>query len=162
MLCSRCGVNPAKQYTIRTADGERTEWLCSACYQRRKKDAHGFPTAFPGKAGGAGGQSCPVCGTTLDDFRKTGLLGCAHCYAAFRKELLPSIRKLQGKLQHEGKTPDAQSEERYARKRELVDEQERLKTAFERAVREKDYSAAESIKERLFEVNHKLYRGEKQ
>ena len=34
--------------------------------------------------------SCPVCGFSVEDYRKTGRLGCSDCYAVFARELDPS------------------------------------------------------------------------
>ena len=40
-------------------------------------------------------KTCPRCGMKLGEFRKTGLLGCAGCYCAFREEILPTVRRVQ-------------------------------------------------------------------
>lgn len=53
---------------------------------------------------GAGGRRCPHCGMTLDDFRRTGRLGCPRDY-----EVFPEIAKLaehvHGGARHVGKIP---------------------------------------------------------
>ena len=46
---------------------------------------------------------CPKCGETYAEFQKTGMLGCAECYQAFRKELAPVIARVQGRSQHAGR-----------------------------------------------------------
>lgn len=46
---------------------------------------------------------CAHCGTTLNDIRKTSVVGCAHCYKTFEEELVPWIMKTQGSLKHIGK-----------------------------------------------------------
>lgn len=34
-------------------------------------------------------SSCPVCGFSVEDYRRTGHLGCPDCYAVFARELNP-------------------------------------------------------------------------
>ena len=34
-------------------------------------------------------SNCPVCGFSLEDYRRTGHLGCPDCYAVFSRELDP-------------------------------------------------------------------------
>lgn len=151
MLCNKCGKNPAAEYTVKTEEGDLTLILCSECYrnltraEERKSEAEGETIA------------CPACGTTMEEFRRTGLLGCAHCYTVFREELSPAIMQIQGKLRHEGKSPDTDASQNYR----LVRELETLREEMERLLREKNFSAAEKLNARLLEINHKLYRGEK-
>ncbi len=161
MLCKNCGKNPAQKYVIKSDGRERQVFLCRACYEKLygEADEADFFTSLMGGMGEAAEAACPVCGTTLEDFRATGLLGCAHCYTAFREEITPTVRRIQGKTRHEGKVPETAAGEKYELVRELVREQDRLKGELERAMRERDFSAAEKLKERLREINHKLYRG---
>ena len=49
---------------------------------------------------------CGECGTTYNEFLKTGYLGCAHCYEEFKDALAPVILKTQGAAAHVGKQPD--------------------------------------------------------
>lgn len=48
---------------------------------------------------------CPNCGASLEDFRRTGLLGCAQCYGVFREEVRSAIKKVQGGSHHTGNAP---------------------------------------------------------
>ena len=51
-------------------------------------------------------KQCPLCGLTLKQFCKTGVLGCAHDYEFFEEELLPLIEKAHdGCTRHRGKVP---------------------------------------------------------
>ena len=47
--------------------------------------------------------ACPHCGATVEEYFRTGLVGCAYCYKAFRRELLPYVIRLQGSAEHGGK-----------------------------------------------------------
>ena len=62
-------------------------------------------------------QECPRCGTTFAEYRKTSLIGCPVCYRYFRDLLIPSIRKVQFTLQHDGKFPASTSLETRSRRR---------------------------------------------
>lgn len=62
-------------------------------------------------------QECPRCGTTFAQYRKTSLVGCPVCYRYFRDLLIPSIRRVQFTLQHDGKFPAASSLETRQRRR---------------------------------------------
>ena len=42
--------------------------------------------------------------TSLRDFRASGRLGCAHCYAAFEQSLRDLLRRVHGSAQHVGRT----------------------------------------------------------
>lgn len=88
---------------------------------------------------------CPKCGTTLEEFRRTGLLGCAICYRAFAEEIMPTLRLVQGSVLHTGKHPAERSEERYS----IRLEQQLLIDSIEQAMREGNYERAEELKERL-------------
>ena len=115
MLCSQCGKNQAQPYVRRTAEGEKTVFLCPDCYRRLYGEAR--PEANAQRA-------CPSCGATLAQFRKTGLLGCADCYSVFREELIPTVQFIQGRLRHTGKDPArALDEEQRELQGELIDAQ---------------------------------------
>lgn len=48
---------------------------------------------------------CDNCGTTLDEFSKTGRLGCARCYSVFRESILPVLKGVHMNTKHTGKKP---------------------------------------------------------
>lgn len=105
MLCTMCGKNQANAYTRRTQEGEKQVFLCPDCYSRLyggKKDD--FIASYLNSAADVRTE-CPKCGMTLEEFRKTNLLGCADCYSAFREAIIPTVQVMQGRLQHTGKDP---------------------------------------------------------
>ena len=131
MLCTICGNDRAKTY-IRKAEGrEISLTLCSDCYARLypEREAGDFFTSFVGHTSVSRVKSCTSCGATLEDFRLTGLLGCADCYSVFREELMPTIRYVQGKTKHSGKAPSGDAEERYDLIREQNELEARIKEA---------------------------------
>ncbi len=155
MLCSNCGKKEAS-HIVKRSDGEELS-LCDSCY-----DHWGEAAAYFGNDPGFfvslleteenDERKCPVCGTTLADYSHTGLLGCAACYETFREELLPAIRRIHGKTEHEGKHPLGASSNF-----ELLAEQERLRGELEQALREKRLKDAERINRDLRDISRTIY-----
>ncbi|MCQ9207686.1 MAG: hypothetical protein NG740_07390, partial [Omnitrophica bacterium] len=76
------------------------------------------------------GIKCSSCGFSFQNFRKMGRLGCPKCYATFRNQLSPLLRKIHGSDTHIGKMP--------SRKEAVQDKVmllEDLKTALNSAIR---------------------------
>ena len=163
MVCTVCGTEGAKTFFRKVNGREVTLTLCPNCYARLypAQESEDLFTAFVGNTQrGASDKACRVCGTTLADFRRTGLLGCADCYTAFREELLPTLRFVQGRLRHEGKSPSADAEKHYDEVLDLVREQEDLKERIKEAEHVRDGAEVNRLRGLLDEVNRKLYGGE--
>ena len=88
--------------------------------------------------------ACPKCGETYAQFQKSGMLGCAQCYQAFRKELMPLISRVQGRAQHAGRRP-AVNEEAQA----LQSRREELRIRMEAAVAEENFEEAAVLRDQL-------------
>lgn len=161
MICSSCGAQNARVYR-RMIDGrERELTLCPSCFEKLYPEKEpDLLSSFMGRTGGSG-KVCPSCGTSFEEYRLTGLLGCAECYNAFREELLPAIRYVQGgRIRHKGKAPSGIAEEKYDAVRDLVREQESLRARLREAVRTGDRESEKSLRASLDAVNRKLYGGE--
>ncbi len=157
MQCALCGSPAARSYTRKTAAGDVTVTLCEKCreelYPEGGTDAifSSFLVFEDAK------KKCPACGATLDDFRRTGLLGCADCYKAFRDELIPTVRSVQGKLRHEGvQQPSAGAAERYDTVRRLADEKAELQDRIEEARAEGDDLLLHALEDRLAAIKQRL------
>ncbi|NCC48724.1 MAG: hypothetical protein EOM13_06685 [Clostridia bacterium] len=125
MLCQICHEREATIHLKQTRQGQKKEYhLCEVCASEQNlgqqmksylnqmfgsapltvgnifNPAGGIPEFGPG-----GGQQliCPTCGLSYQDFRKTGLFGCSHCYDAFSERLDPVFRRVQGNIRHHGK-----------------------------------------------------------
>lgn len=96
---------------------------------------------------------CPNCGKTIEEFRKSGLLGCAKCYEVFRSEVLSAVKKIQGRTRHTGRSPAPDAEKNYV----LVIEQDMLYESLAQALREGRYADADRMQERLKEIGKKLH-----
>ena len=97
----------------------------------------------------------------MAEFRRTGLLGCAYCYSAFREELLETVRNMhnmQGEVRHTGKRPEASAEEKYDQARDYAARREALIEQLEEAMRTGDYAAARTLQKQLRTLNQDLSR----
>ena len=160
MLCANCGKDSAKTYERNVSGKEVSVHLCPECYEALSRTA--MDKVFGDLLGGSGGKKgeCPICGTTAEEFRRTGLVGCSYCYTALREEITPTVRRIQHKLFHAGKSPSSEAEEKYDRVRELVYQQEELRDRMEQAKNARNTAELKRLKEQLEKVNRKLYGGE--
>ena len=69
---------------------------------------------------------CKNCKTSLSEFYDTGMLGCPECYKAFKLEIELTLKKIQGRTFHVGKTPNVTKldKELLAEYRNLIAEKE--------------------------------------
>lgn len=158
MQCNSCGVNEAVMHFTQIVNNEvSTYHLCEACAAEKGLEpgpgAGDFPLAdFLAQMGGekrgeAGDEqgTCGYCGLRLEDFKKSGRLGCSHCYVAFEKHLRGLLRRLHGSTQHVGKVylpPDPTEAERRER---LAG----LKRRLDRAVDREDFERAAMLRDQI-------------
>jgi protein arginine kinase activator len=89
-------------------------------------------------------KSCPGCGLSYVDFRKTGRLGCDQCYAAFEKSLQGLLETIHKSTTHAGKVP--------SRVREEVSGQRLLKELESKlcdAVEGEDFEKAATLRDKI-------------
>jgi len=89
-------------------------------------------------------MTCESCGTTHQDFKKGGRLGCEACYHVFRPVLEPLLDGMHSGINHLGKVPS-----RSVQKKEVEDTEEVLSKALKKAVEEENYEKAAEIRDRL-------------
>ncbi len=119
MLCQNCGKSQATTHIKRVVNGDTTEHhLCSQCAGEL-----GYTDMFSGfaplslsdffsdflgdfnkKAIGAKVLRCPRCGNSFNDIVRESRLGCAECYRTFYEKLQPSLERIHGRANHNGKT----------------------------------------------------------
>ncbi len=161
MLCDRCKKNPATVHIKKIEDGRKVQLdLCTVCASEISPPAAGlfgfqenfFDSISDILAGFSdiqddeekgGRQCCSVCGTSFGDFQKTGRMGCSECYEAFSEKLLPLLKRLQGSIQHAGKSPPGES-----RRQELII----MKKDLEQAVSDEEYERAAVIRDKIKEM----------
>jgi len=160
MLCDRCGERPAAIHLTQIVDNSvTTAHLCEQCASEQGVQVSG-PTAqlplsgFLGSTGaigavlaeGANLGTCEFCGASLQDFRETGRLGCAHCYVAFETQLRELLRRIHGASMHVGRpylgaAPPSSEEV----PRVLAGLRERL----ERAIEAENFELAAELRDRI-------------
>ncbi len=115
-LCESCAQAVAGQGKGAEPEGESPatlgDWLTNFVLTPPGSGVGG-EQAVSGAApeGGAGGRkrastTCGSCGLTFAELKKSGLVGCEHCYAAFESRLLPLVQRAhEGGGRHVGKQP---------------------------------------------------------
>ena len=96
---------------------------------------------------------CNYCGTTLSEFMKTYMLGCPHCYQAFENEIITSLKSVQGKTFHAGKTPKIVGLDR-----ELLNEYDRLIKEKEDATLDGRFSRINELSQEILDLAEELKR----
>ncbi len=113
MICEKCGQNEATVVFTKVVDGEKTERnLCKACMMQEETS---FTAQLPGILSAFSSLlqdiqvspvvRCEKCGISWADFQKSGEVGCAECYNAFRSQLMPVLKRVHGNAKHAGKIP---------------------------------------------------------
>jgi protein arginine kinase activator len=77
-------------------------------------------------------SSCPVCGFSVEDYRRTGHLGCPDCYAVFAREL----------------NPEAEPEEQPTHEAPALT-RARLQKELQQAVSREDYERAAVLRDQI-------------
>lgn len=90
---------------------------------------------------------CPTCGTTYDDFKNSGLLGCSECYKYFTLSIIPVIKRVQGNLENIGKVPK-RSGKGLIEKKKL----QHLKEELQRFIEVEEYERAAEIRDSIREI----------
>lgn len=161
MLCEHCHENEAKiTYTIVEGNAMRQKHVCPSCFQdflAKQFPASQIPpidiqpmiqellSLFQGKDGeGEGDRSCPVCGRSLKEFRKTGMFGCDSCYDTFAEELKALLPRMQGAERHEGTMPEA-----FRKDREASEKEQALQSRLDLAVAEERYEDAAQLRDEI-------------
>jgi protein arginine kinase activator len=159
MLCEHCGQNEAVIHLTQIVNNQMgTFHLCETCAAEKGLEPEpgiaGFPlTDFLAQMGQepeakqpkATSTACEYCGLTLRDFKKTGRLGCSHCYVTFEQHLRSLFRRLHGGTQHVGKVylpPDPSEAERHQ-------QLSRLRRKLDAAVDREDFERAAQIRDQI-------------
>jgi len=95
-------------------------------------------------------MTCESCGTTHQDFKKGGRLGCEACYHVFRPVLEPLLDGMHAGNKHLGKVPS-----RSVRKKSEVDNLDQLRKDLKTAIEEENYEKAAELRDRLKKLESK-------
>ncbi len=169
MLCNNCGKREATFHCRQIINGEKSEQhLCSECarelgYMNSQDSIFGQSGMFdfssilsdflslPSFAQASIGTSrCPSCSTTLDEFRKTGLLGCDRCYDEFENIVESTLSSIQPSTVHKGRIA-GKNGKKIQKKNELDEMKEQLK----RAILDEKYEEAAVLRDKIKEAESK-------
>jgi len=161
MLCQNCERNEATTHIKRVVNGDTAEiHLCRECA------AHlGYGDFFSGfginlgelfgglmeaglpSPGEAKVIRCPKCGCSFEDIAREGKLGCAECYTTFYDKLLPSLQRIHGRIQHNGKVSEAAGSE--VKKINML---EQLREELKKAIAEENFELAAKLRDQIKET----------
>ena len=160
MMCDECGIRPAVVHLTTIVGGEVQEKnLCSACMAKIQKQMPGnmnldglagllsgfFQSAQSGnnkeESEAESSLKCPNCGLSYATFQKTGLLGCAQCYQAFREPLEVILKRIHGNTQHTGRVPRQGNSS--------IGAQLQLKRKLAQAVAAEEYETAAALRDQI-------------
>ena len=166
MDCDDCHERPARYHLRSVVNGQTVSdlHLCEVCAPRHghvagaaPADAAGVEQWLAGLLGSMGAEAggpqaaapgdvrqCPRCGQTLAEFHRTGLLGCPECYDAFAGPLQALIRRVHGKIRHDGKVP-LRGGARVRQRRTL----DALRSELQAAVAAEDFERAAAVRDRI-------------
>jgi protein arginine kinase activator len=153
MLCQVCGKNEATvEFTEIVNDEAKQLQLCDACAKKKgiEMEQHFSIADFLAglsdpEAGGTSGEPvlrCKNCGMTFTDFQKIGRFGCGNCYLAFRKNLLPLLKRIHGSTRHTGKT----------KKPEVSDPRNTLRIELQAAIDKEEFEEAARLRDAIREI----------
>lgn len=147
MRCTRCKKNNAKyEICYLTGLNRGSEFLCDKCFKEddfyNNSEVRVRPVAV---------MRCSKCGTSMDEYLQSGLLGCAKCYEVFKENLQPYIDRLQGDKKHMGKAPP------YGEKYDITVALQRAKALAAQAETAGDFSAAEKQERKAAELELLLF-----
>ncbi len=97
-------------------------------------------------------NTCPNCGLSWQEFRKSGLLGCPNDYIVFEQLLSPIVQKAhEGAIEHKGRVPGTDSACVENKQLDLI----KLKQDLQIAIEAEDYEAAAILRDEIRVVTEK-------
>lgn len=164
MLCEKCKKNEAKINLVKIVNGEKQEiWLCEECAKNISEipflstlgkeiefPFQGFLTGVISNISNSSGESvqkrenlkCPNCGTTEQEFKKTGKVGCSMCYNVFSSEIEKVLKNKS--TEHIGKIPK-KSKTEIIQKRKLKN----LKDNLQQLILNEQYEEAAIVRDSI-------------
>lgn len=157
MLCDVCKKNEAKVHLTQIIDEKMHQIdLCEECSkQKGVTDPTGFSLADLLLGLGAGAEteraspkpaelSCPTCGFSQSDFKKTGRFGCPQCYQTFAESLRGLLKNMHKGNRHAGKVPQALRESR-----DTGEALKQLNQRLEKAIETENFEEAAQLRDQI-------------
>ncbi len=130
-LCEQCAAERGIETGTKEPKGPLGDFLQAVQQQTAQ---------YPGDA-----ARCAYCGTSLRDFRASGRLGCAHCYAAFEQSLRELLRRVHGSTRHEGWRHEIRDPDLLTREATLHG----LRDKLQRAVADEAFEVAATLRDQI-------------
>ena len=158
MQCDRCGKPSVYHSTLIVNGVSQTTNLCRDC-AIKEGVFNSAPTSIFDDMFSAFADfmpyeqvqdiTCPVCKTTLREFKNTSKLGCPNCYDAFREEISNIIGRIAPYSTHKVESL-TQTKENPSKKVETKEEKiKQLREDMALAVKEERYEDAGKIKKQI-------------
>jgi len=167
MICDICAKNEATVHLTEIIDEQMNELhLCEECARQKSTEMDqqfGLSDLLAGmaefekptkEAENAVVTKCPNCGLTYTEFKKIGRLGCGECYSAFRKYLIPLLKRIHGSTHHVGKTPL-----RIRRPPKKKDDMQELRQRLQAAIENEAFEEAAGLRDQIKELEKKERNG---
>jgi protein arginine kinase activator len=166
MLCEECNKRNATVHMTKITQGKKKEvHLCNQCAKEKENinfenpfsihnflagllDIHTDPHPKTEKSIN---DQCNQCGTTYDDFKQTGRLGCSSCYEHFNEKLIALIKRIHGNENHIGKIPKKASEKILVKR-----EMENLKLQLVKAVTLEEFEKAADLRDMIKKLDSQI------
>ena len=158
MICERCGSTDAVVHLTQIVNNEMSmHHLCEKCAAEKGLETAPAAADLPlidiiaqmaqesPVEPTQGTEECSFCGMSYKEFRKTGRLGCPHCYETFSATLPALLRRIHGSSRHVGKVylpPDPTASEMGKRL-------EGLRRKLERAVKSEEFERAAELRDQI-------------
>lgn len=159
MMCQNCQKRPANVHFTKVTNDSKVElYLCEQCAAEKGKAGFGAPMGMgsffsglmglngvvPYSAGVEKPVVCERCGMSYEEFKKTGKMGCSHCYCVFGEKMNPVLKRLHGSTNHTGRVPS-----RLSNSVKVSKEIDHLKMLLNKAVQEEAYEKAAELRDRI-------------
>lgn len=162
MKCNICGKEKAVLHIQEIIGNERRQInICKDCEvsgnimeKCLELEFHNIDTIFPNykslpskkkkKKTSISNKICKVCGYSLDDFLRTGIVSCPKCYEYFKSELNKSIKKIHRENKHIGKISN-----KNLTNRDIETKIDKYKEEIELLIKIEKYEEAALIRDKL-------------
>ena len=94
---------------------------------------------------------CSRCKTSLSDFYRANIVGCANCYKVFENEIRQLILQKQGAMNHVGKVST-----KHVSKAKLKEQIAKLEEEKNAAAKDEDFMRAEILKNQIEKLKGEL------
>ena len=157
MLCDQCKTRDAVVHLTQIVESTVTQLrLCEQCAAERgvettvatpKHPLGDFLKAVQQQAlvPNTEAVTCTFCGMSLKDFRASGRLGCARCYASFEQNLRELLRRVHGSAKHVGSRYQGPRPALWQKANTVLELRDRL----QRAIDQEQFEDAASLRDEL-------------